>query len=127
MNNWTPILGENLSTRPEPKNEIVKYAMAVTTDARVIGHLKKGKTGRYAKTVFYFPRANPMNAARITDTGKTVNFGNGQGMHIPCIILFKREKIFIEVLKRTVKPVPFIIVCTLEILSVKYEEYQYWY
>ena len=127
MNNWTPILGENLSTCPEPKNEIDKYAMAVTTDARVIGHLKKGKTGRYAKTVFYFPRANPMNAARITDTGKTVNFGNGQGMHIPCIILFKREKIYIEVLKRTVKPVPFIIVCTREILSVKYEEYQYWY
>ena len=123
MNNWTPILGENLSTRPEPKNEIDKYAMAVTTDARVIGHLKKGKTGRYAKTVFYFPRANPMNAARITDTGKTVNFGNEQDMQIPCIILFKREEIYIEALKKTVKPVPFIIICTLEILSVKCEEY----
>ena len=125
MNNWTPILGENLSTRPEPKNEIDKYAMAVTTDARVIGHLKKGKTGRYAKTVFYFLRANPMNAARITDTGKTVNFGNGQDMQIPSIILFKREEIYIGALKKPVKPVPFIIACTLEILSVKYEEYQY--
>ena len=45
MNDWTPILGENLSTRPEPENEIDKYAVAVTKDARVIGHLKKGKTG----------------------------------------------------------------------------------
>ena len=47
LNDWTPILGENLSTRPEPENEI-----AVAKDARVIGHLKKGKTGRYTKTVF---------------------------------------------------------------------------
>ena len=30
MNDWTPILGENLSTRPEPENEINKYAVAVT-------------------------------------------------------------------------------------------------
>ena len=28
--------------------------LAVTKDARVVGHLKKGKTGRYAKTAFYF-------------------------------------------------------------------------
>ena len=38
MNDWTPILGENLSTRPEPENEIDKYAVAVTKDAQVIGH-----------------------------------------------------------------------------------------
>ena len=48
MNDWTPILGKNLSTHPEPGNEIDKYAVAVTKDARVIGHLKKGKTGRNA-------------------------------------------------------------------------------
>ena len=40
------ILGENLSTRPEPENEIDKYAVAVTKEARVIGHLKKGNTSR---------------------------------------------------------------------------------
>ena len=54
MNDWTPILGENLSTRPESESEIDKYAVAVTKDAQVIGHLKKGKTGQYAKTIFYF-------------------------------------------------------------------------
>ena len=41
MNDWTPFLTEYLSTRPEPENEIDKYAMAVTKDARVISHLKK--------------------------------------------------------------------------------------
>ena len=43
MNDWTPFLTEYLSTRPEPENEIDKYAMAVTKDARVISHLKKKK------------------------------------------------------------------------------------
>ena len=44
MSDWTSILGENLSTRPETKNEIDKYAVAVSKYVRVIGHLKKGKT-----------------------------------------------------------------------------------
>ena len=33
MNDWTQILGENLSARPEPENEIDKYAVAVSKDA----------------------------------------------------------------------------------------------
>ena len=45
MNDWTSILGENLSTLSEPENEIDKYAVLVTKYARVIGHLKKLKTG----------------------------------------------------------------------------------
>ena len=44
MSDWTSILGENLSTRPETENEIDKYAVAVTKYVRVIHHLKKGKT-----------------------------------------------------------------------------------
>ena len=90
----TPILGENLSTRPEPETEIDNYVVAVTKNARVIGHLKKGKTGRYTKTVFYFSRANPINTASIIVTGKWVNFGDGQGLQIPRTILFKGEESF---------------------------------
>ena len=98
MNDWTQILGENLSARPEPENEIDKYA--VSKDAWVIGHLKKVKTCRYAKTDFYFPRTNPVNTASITVTGKRVNFADGQGLQIPCTILFKGEEQYIEVLKK---------------------------
>ena len=54
MNDWTPIFGENVSTRTEPKSEIDKFVVAVTKDAWVIGHSKTEKTGRYAKTGFYF-------------------------------------------------------------------------
>ena len=63
MNDWTSILGKNLSKRPEPENKIDKYVVAVTKDTRVIGYLKKGKTGRYAKTIFYFLQANRLNTA----------------------------------------------------------------
>ena len=127
MNDWSPILGENLSTRPEPESKNDKYAVAVTKDARVIGQLKKGNTVRYAKTVFYFLRANPMSTCCIIVTGKRVNFGDGQVLQIPCTILFQREEKYIEVLKKTVELVLFIIICTLEILSVKYEKYQYYH
>ena len=65
----------------------------------MIEHLKKGNTGRYAKTVFYFPRTNPINTASTTVTGKTVNFGDGEGLQILCTVLFKREEKYIEVLK----------------------------
>ena len=97
MNVWIPILGENLSTRPEPENEIDKYAVTVTKDAQLINHLKKGKTGRYAKTVFYFLRADLINTASITVTGKK-NFADGQNLQITCTILLKGEEKYIEVL-----------------------------
>ena len=101
MNDWTPIFGENLSTCPEPENEIDKYVVAVTKDAQVIDNLKRGKTGRYAKTVFYFLRTNSVNTASITVTGKRVNFGDGQGLQIPCTTFLKREEKYIEVLKNS--------------------------
>ena len=47
-----------------------------------------------------------MNAATITVTGKSVNFGNEQGLQIPCTILFKREEIYIEVLKKQLNLYP---------------------
>ena len=52
MNDWTPILGQNVSTRTEPENDFDKYIVVITKDAQVVGRLKKGKTGRYAKPVF---------------------------------------------------------------------------
>ena len=94
LNDWTPILGEKLSTCPEPENKIDKYAVAVTKDARVIGHLRKRKSGWYAKTAFYFLRANLINTASVTVTGKRVNFADGQ---IPCLNLFKGEEKYIGV------------------------------
>ena len=65
-----------------------------------------------------------MNTGCITVAGKKVNFGEGQSLQISCTILFKEEESILKFKKKTVELVPFIIVCTLEILSVKYEQYQ---
>ena len=68
-----------------------------------------------------------MNTASVTVTEEKVNFGDTQGLQIPCTILFMKEEKYIELKKKTVELVPFIIVCKLEILWVKYEEYQYYH
>ena len=59
---WTPKVGDVLETKMEPTNIVDKYAVCVLYRNRVVGHLKRGKTGRFAKTIFYFlpAKANPL-------------------------------------------------------------------
>ena len=47
-----------------------------------------------------------MNTASITVTGKRVNFGDGQGLQIPCTIFFKGEEKCNEVLEKTANLYP---------------------
>ena len=79
MNSWNPIIGENLQTRPEPENIMDKYDVAVLKDRQVVGHLTKGKSGRYAKTMF--------------------SYRDGQGLQIPCTIKFKNEENCFKILQ----------------------------
>ena len=51
---WNPTLGEFLKARLEPENEFDKFAVAVEKCDVVVGHLSKGKTGRFAKNYFIF-------------------------------------------------------------------------
>ena len=44
------------------------------------GYLKKGRTGRFAKTVFYFLRADEKGSCTAAVKGKAVNLENGEGM-----------------------------------------------
>ena len=98
---WVPKVNEKLRTQTEPENTVDKYAVCVLLDEEVIGHLKKGKTGRFAKTVFYFLRADKsINSCTVIVRGKAVNLGDGEGMQVPCTLHFKGEKAFIEVLRK---------------------------
>ena len=58
-NIWTPQLDELLEVSTEPDNPVGKFAVAVKKNQNVVWHLKKGKTGRFAKTLFYFLRSDP--------------------------------------------------------------------
>ena len=61
-NNWEPVIGEVLKTCMESQNEVDKYTVAVVdNENNIIRHLPKEKSGKYAKTIFYFLRSDPFN------------------------------------------------------------------
>ena len=67
-NNWTPSIGDELQGFMEPTNKLDKYAVTVKEkDGVVIGHLPLGKSGKLAKTVFYFLKSNKNHYCKITD------------------------------------------------------------
>ena len=55
---WSPELHEMLSAVPEPRYIVDKYVASVQRDDEVVGHLMKGKSGHFAKTIFYFLHAD---------------------------------------------------------------------
>ena len=87
QNKWKPVMGEILNTRMEPQNEVDKYAVAVLDKEKsVTGHLPKGTSGKYAKTIFYFLRNDSVNVCKVKVTGKAVNLSDDKGMRVPCVL-----------------------------------------
>ena len=71
----------------------------------VVGHLAKGKTGRFAKTISFFLRAsNNNNSCKVVVTGKRVNLGDGNGLQILCNLHFTGHVNFIKKLKEILPP-----------------------
>ena len=51
---WAPELGEHLEVQCKPENPVDKYAVCLkSSNGTIVGHLKKGKSGRFTKTIFY--------------------------------------------------------------------------
>lgn len=73
--------------------------MRVTKARKVVGHLMKGKTGRFAKIIFYFLRVDKQNSCTAVVTEKAVNQGDGEGMRVPRTFNFEGKKKHIIVLK----------------------------
>ena len=96
-----------LTLRTEPENFVDNAVCTLKVD-KVVGHLKKGKTRRFAKTVFYFLRANKNNSYTAIVKGKPVKLGDGEGMpsallQLLALALFslqRGKKMFIEVLRQ---------------------------
>ena len=65
---------------------------------KVVGHLNGGKiSGRFAKTVFYFLRADAYNSFTVIIKGKAVYLGDREGMQIPCKLKFIGQKKYVEI------------------------------
>ena len=72
---WNPLIGEFSSCEREPDNPMDKYAVCVKKENKIVGHLPLGKSGKFAKTIFYFLRADELSSCKIVFTGKPVNLG----------------------------------------------------
>ncbi len=82
-----------------------KYAVAAVIEGEdeIVGHLMKRPTGNYAKLVFYFLRASEVNQCSAVVTGMPVNLGKGQGMQVPCKLIFIGEAKCIDVLRKLIE------------------------
>ena len=55
QNVWVPEIGELLEAKMEPTNTKDMFYMCVLKHDKVVGHLMKGTTGRYAKKKLFSP------------------------------------------------------------------------
>ena len=71
---------ETLSRERETHNPKNKYAVCVKKSECIAGHLPLGKIGNFAKTIFYFLRADKYSICEVEITGKPANLDDGEGM-----------------------------------------------
>ena len=75
-----------------------KLTVAVVKSETLVGHIMKGKTGRFSKPIFYFLKESTDHKCYVEITGKAVDHGDLKRMKVPCIIKFIGESHFIYVL-----------------------------
>ena len=97
---WNPLIGEFLSCEREPDNVMDKYTVCVKKENKIVGHLPLGKSGKFTKTIFYFLRADELSSCKIVFTENPVNLGDGEGMQVPCKLIFTGIEKCIDILKR---------------------------
>ena len=95
---WTTFIEEELCGEIEPANPVDKYAVAAKKNNVVVGHIPLGCSGKFAKTIFYFLRADEWSECKVIVTGKPVNRGDGHGMQVLCLLKFHGHKSLIGLL-----------------------------
>ena len=101
LDDWKPCRGEVLQALPEPSNVVDKYVVYVLKDGEVVGHLKRGKIGHFAKTIFYFLETDHHSSCSVViKADKAVNLGDGEGMQVPCKLRLSGQEKFVNNLKK---------------------------
>ena len=86
----------------EPSNVIDNYDVAIFTEGQrhSAGDLPLlGKSGKFAKTIFYFLKADKNNCCKVIVHGKAVNHNNGEEMKVLSHLLFTGKEKLTNVLK----------------------------
>ena len=90
----TPIVNEVLNLRREPGNPFSMFAIAVTKDVEVVGHVPKA-----IERVFSLFLAREGNGGSCTITGMHVNCGVGLGIEVPCVYRLYGQEKYVQRLK----------------------------
>ena len=77
-----------------------KFKVCVKINEKIVGHLKKGTSGSFAKTIFYFLRSDAYSSGWAKVTGKRCNLGDGGGMQVPCKLSLSRQTKFVSLLRK---------------------------
>ena len=79
----------------------------------MVGHLRVGKTGNFAKTICYFLKADKYRIYEVEITGKPVSLGDGEGMQVPCKLKLIGRSKFVNILKNSLRTkkqiIPYIL------------------
>ena len=97
---WTPKQGKQLGVSMEPDNQMDKFAVCVKIIEKIVGHLKKGTSGRFTKTIFYFLRSDAYSSAWAKVTGKKCNLGDGERIQVPCKLSLSGQARFVSLLRK---------------------------
>ena len=100
---WIPVIEESLLSEREPDNPNDKCAVCVKRKIRIVGHLQLRKLCKFAKTILYFLKAGELSSCKIVATGKPVNFGDVNGMQVPCKLMSTGVKKCIDILQNHLK------------------------
>ena len=98
-------------------------------DQTVAGHLKKGDSRKFAKTIFYFVRSDTYCNCYAEVLGKRCNLKDGEGLQVPCKIIITEQKNYINILKHELQKVNELwqlkfLLCTFQSTkSSNYEEF----
>ena len=97
---WEPKSNEILEVKKEATNKTDRFAVAVINNKKITGHLPLRKTGCFFKRIFYFLKCE-YNDCKVTIVdGKAVNLGDGVEIRVPCLLSFRGQSDYINILSK---------------------------
>ena len=98
MEVWTPEVEEKLNVLMEPNDRVDKFPVYVKKYQAVVGYLKKGDSGKFAKTIFYFLRRDIYCNCYVEISEKRCNLKDGEGLQVPWEIIITGQKKYVNIL-----------------------------
>ena len=84
----------------EADNRMDQFAVCAKINEKIVGHLKKGASRRFAKTIFYFLCSDGNSSAWAKVTGKRCTLGDGEGIQVPCKLSLSGKPKFVSPLRK---------------------------